>query len=102
MICRRLDPAVTVSEPSVHQSSKTIGILAVTQIASWGSLYYAFTILAADIQRDLALAPESVFGAFSWALLVAGLVATPVGILLECTPCCIRDNFCRYKIYFES
>jgi MFS family permease len=65
------------------QPSKTIGILAVTQIVSWGSLYYAFTIVAPDIQRDLALAPELVFGAFSWALLVAGLAATPVGILLD-------------------
>jgi MFS family permease len=67
----------------VHLPSKTIGILAVTQIVSWGSLYYAFTIVAPDIGRDLILAPELVFGAFSWALLVAGLAATPVGILLD-------------------
>jgi len=70
-------------ELSVHQASKTIGILAVTQIISWGSLYYAFAIVAPDIQRDLALAPEVVFGAFSWSLLVAGLAATPAGILLD-------------------
>jgi MFS family permease len=67
----------------MHQSSKTVGILAVTQIVSWGSLYYAFTIVAPDIQRDLAAAPDLVFGAFSWALLVAGLAATPTGILLD-------------------
>ncbi len=67
----------------MHPPSKTIGILAVTQIVSWGSLYYAFTILAPAIGRDLALAPELVFGAFSWSLLVAGLVAAPVGILLD-------------------
>lgn len=68
----------------MHQSSKkNIGILAVTQILSWGSLYYAFTILAPDIGRALALAPAAVFGAFSWALLVAGLAATPVGMLLD-------------------
>lgn len=70
-------------EPRVQQPSKTIGILAVTQILSWGSLYYAFTIVAPDIERDLALAPELVFGAFSWALLVAGLASTPTGILLD-------------------
>jgi MFS family permease len=39
--------------------------------------------VAPAIQRDLALAPELVIGAFSWALLVAGLAATPVGILLD-------------------
>jgi len=67
----------------MHRPSTTVGILAVTQILSWGSLYYAFTILAPGIRRDLGLAPEVVFGAFSWALLVAGLAATPVGILLD-------------------
>jgi MFS family permease len=72
-----------ILEFSMHQPAKTIGILAVTQIASWGSLYYAFAVVAPDIRRDLALAPELVFGAFSWALLVAGLAATPVGILLD-------------------
>jgi MFS family permease len=67
----------------MHRPSTTVGILAVTQIASWGSLYYAFTILAPAIGRDLGLAPALVFGAFSWALLVAGLAAAPVGILLD-------------------
>jgi MFS family permease len=72
-----------IPELPVQQPSKTIGILAVTQIVSWGSLYYAFSLVAPDIQRDLAIAPELVFGAFSWALLVAGLAATPVGMLLD-------------------
>jgi MFS family permease len=67
----------------MHGPSKTIGILAVTQIVSWGALYYAFAILAPGIRRELGLAPEEVFGAFSWALLVAGAAATPVGILLD-------------------
>jgi MFS family permease len=67
----------------MSQPSKTIGILAVTQIVSWGTLYYAFTILAAGMQRELGLAPELVFGAFSWSLLAAGLAAPPVGILLD-------------------
>ena len=63
--------------------SKTIGILAVSQIVSWGTLYYSFTILAAGMQRDLGLASELVFGALSWSLLMAGLAAAPAGILLD-------------------
>jgi predicted MFS family arabinose efflux permease len=55
----------------------------VTQILSWGSLYYAFAITAPAMQRELGLAPEIIFGAFSWSLLVAGLAATPVGVLLD-------------------
>jgi len=62
---------------------RTIGILACTQIISWGSLYYAFSILAPSIQRELGWGPTLVFGAYSWSLLIAGMVATPIGILLD-------------------
>ena len=68
---------------SPPRSPRTIAILAVTQLVSWGSLYYAFAILARDIERALGMRPELVFGAFSWSLLVAGLAATPVGILID-------------------
>lgn len=60
-----------------------IGILALTQVASWGSLYYAFAILAPEMQREFGWRAEVVFGAFSWSLLVAGVVSTPVGVLLD-------------------
>lgn len=62
---------------------KIISILSVTQVMSWGSLYYAFAILAPDMQRELGWRAEVVFGAFSWSLLVAGLASTPAGILLD-------------------
>lgn len=62
---------------------KIIGILATTQILSWGSLYYAFSILAPRIMAEMAWRPEIVFGAFSWSLLVAGMVSTPVGAFLD-------------------
>ncbi|MFC5480886.1 MFS transporter [Massilia suwonensis] len=62
---------------------RTIGILAPTQIISWGSLYYAFSILGPRIREEMGWGTELVFGAYSWSLLVAGLAATPVGILLD-------------------
>lgn len=62
---------------------RVIGILASTQIMSWGSLYYAFSILAPDIQRETGWSTSLVFGAYSWSLLVAGLTATPIGMLLD-------------------
>lgn len=67
----------------MHRPWHTIGILAFTQITSWGSLYYAFSILAPSIGHDLALRQELVYGAFSWSLLVAGLVAAPTGMMLD-------------------
>ncbi len=69
-------------EPSSN-IRKTLGILAFTQVAGWGMLYYAFSIMAADIGRDLQLRPEAVFGAFSWCLLVSGLA--PHDLELEVT-----------------
>lgn len=67
----------------MHRPWRTIGILAFTQIATWGSVYYAFAIVAPAIGQQLGMRAELVYGAFSWSLLVSGLVATPAGILLD-------------------
>lgn len=61
----------------------TVGILGFTQIASWGALYYAFGVLAPAIRQELGLSSELVYGAFSWSILVAGLAATPVGMVID-------------------
>jgi predicted MFS family arabinose efflux permease len=65
------------------QIRKPVAVLAVTQVISWGMLYYAFGVLASRIQADLALSASQTFGAFSWSVLVAGLAATPVGIAID-------------------
>lgn len=62
---------------------KIVYLLAFTQIVSWGSLYYAFAIVANDIQRETGWRTEIVFGAFSWSLLIAGLASTPAGMLID-------------------
>ena len=67
----------------MSSARKTIGILAATQIISWGTLYYAFAVLAPSIQRELGIPAETAFAAFSWSLLVAGVAATPVGALVD-------------------
>jgi MFS family permease len=73
------------SKASMHHREpwNVVRILAFTQIMSWGAIYYAITILAPGIERELGWRPEIVFGAFSWSLLVAGIASTPVGILLD-------------------
>ena len=48
-------------------------MLALGQLISWGTLFYAITFLAAPISRDEGWSREHLFGAFSLALLVAGL-----------------------------
>ncbi|UTY59592.1 MFS transporter [Massilia sp. erpn] len=62
---------------------RMLAILALTQIASWGSLYYSITIFAPHIQREMGWRQELVYGAFSWSLVVAGLAAAPAGAWLD-------------------
>lgn len=57
--------------------------LGATQVIGYGTLYYAFSILAAPMAADLDWPLEWVFGVFSAALLVGGLVAPWAGRLFD-------------------
>ncbi len=54
-----------------------------TLIISWGSLYYAFSVLIRPIQDELQWSAKLAMGAYSLALLVAGLCAYPVGRIID-------------------
>lgn len=58
---------------------RLLGALGITQVVSWGSVYYVFALLLEPLQRDLAADRSAVAGAFSAALLASGLCATWVG-----------------------
>lgn len=53
--------------------------LALGQLLSWGTLYYGIAILAQPINRETGWRLAEIFGAFSVSLLVAALMAVPVG-----------------------
>ncbi|MXQ65057.1 MFS transporter [Actinomadura rayongensis] len=57
--------------------------LCVTEITSWGVLYYAFTVLAPSITADTGWSAPAVTAAFSAALVVAALTGIPVGRVLD-------------------
>lgn len=57
--------------------------LGVTQIVSWGSIYYAFALLLEPLQRDLGAGKSEIAGAFSVALLVSGVCATSIGRTID-------------------
>lgn len=52
-------------------------------LLSWGSLYYAFALLADSMGRDLDCSPETIAGAFSTALLVWGAATYPAGLAMD-------------------
>src|SRR5439155_24859576 len=57
--------------------------LGVTETISWGVLYYAFTVYLAPMEAELGWSRGDMTGAFSLAVLLAGLAAVPAGRWLD-------------------
>jgi MFS family permease len=60
-----------------------VATLGVTETISWGVLYYAFTVYLTPMADELGWSRGEITGAFSVALLVAGLTAIPAGRWLD-------------------
>ncbi len=58
-------------------------LLGITQIISWGTLFYSIAVLAPAIAADLGLGQPAVFGAFSLSLVASGLAAPAVGRAID-------------------
>lgn len=57
--------------------------LGVGQIASWGSLYYSFPLIAEAMGRDLGYDKAQLYGATTIGLLLAALAAYPIGAAID-------------------
>jgi len=57
--------------------------LGITEIVSWGSLYYAFSVLLLPMERDLGWDRSTLVGAFSLGVLCTGLGSWPAGALID-------------------
>lgn len=62
---------------------RVLWILSVTQITSWGVLYYAFAVLLRPIADDTGWSPVFLTAAFSTGLIVSGLCGIVVGHHLD-------------------
>lgn len=60
-----------------------IPALSVTLMTSYGSLYYAIAVLARPIQAELGWSGDQTLGAYSLALLIAGLCAYSIGKIID-------------------
>src|SRR5919202_7006707 len=60
-----------------------LGAVSITEVVSWGILYYAFTVFVAPMQAGLGWSRVAITGAYSLALLCSGLAAVPVGRWLD-------------------
>jgi MFS family permease len=62
---------------------RVLVVLCVTQIVSWGVLYYAFPVLAPSIAADTGWSVSATTAAFSAGLVVSAVAGIPVGRLLD-------------------
>jgi MFS family permease len=60
-----------------------LAVLCVTEIVSWGVLYYAFPVLAPAMSADTGWSVGTITAAFSLGLVVSALAGIPVGRLLD-------------------
>ena len=68
---------------STSGQHRVLVVLCVTQIVSWGVLYYAFPVLAPNIAADTGWSIAAVTAAFSAGLVVSALVGIPAGRWLD-------------------
>jgi len=60
-----------------------VGALSVTEVVSWGVLYYAFAVFLVPMERELGYSASELTGAFSLSLVVAGVAGIGVGRYLD-------------------
>ena len=69
-----------VQRPATHHAVIALGL---TQIIGWGTTFYVPAILARPVAESLELPLIGVLGAYSWALLISGLLARRIGALID-------------------
>jgi len=71
------------SPPPAPRPALVVAALSLTEIVSWGILYYAFGVLVPPMQAELGWSQGFLGGAFALALLVSALLAVPLGRHLD-------------------
>lgn len=75
----------TVRPGSLHAGGlrRVVIVLSITEITSWGVLYYAFPVLASSIVQDTSWSMPAITAAFSVSQIVAAVVGIPVGRIID-------------------
>ena len=72
-----------IDAPRVRDAWAVICVLGLTQIIGYGSVFYSFSLLMEPLQQALGASKSATVGAFSLALIMAGLCATYVGATID-------------------
>jgi MFS family permease len=74
---------IIIARMARHRPAALVGWLSLAQLISWGSVFYLFALLLEPIEQALGLTRAQASLAFSLALLAEGLLAWPVGRLID-------------------
>lgn len=69
--------------PAPYYGWVLVGALGVTEVISWGVLYYAFSVFLTPMETDLGWSRAETTGAFSLALVLSGFAAIGAGRWLD-------------------
>jgi MFS family permease len=73
----------TAGEGVQHPPRRVLAALCVTEVVSWGVLYYAFPVALASITAETGWSASATTAAFSGGLVVSALAGIPVGRWLD-------------------
>ncbi len=60
-------------------AARTLAVLSLTQIIAWGTLFYGITLIGPRIIAETGWSKTLIYGAFSLATLISGLLAPRIG-----------------------
>nr|WP_280464591.1 MFS transporter [Nocardia cyriacigeorgica] len=78
-------PAAAVDVLPRAGRRRVLAVLCLTQISSWGILYYAFPVLSVSITRETGWSAPVITAAFSLGQLATALTGIPVGAVIDRT-----------------
>ncbi|MFI6313704.1 MFS transporter [Nocardia fusca] len=78
-------PAAAVEGLPRAGRRRVLAVLCLTQISSWGILYYAFPVLSVSITAETGWSAPVITAAFSLGQLATALTGIPVGALIDRT-----------------
>ncbi len=62
---------------------RLVPALGITQIISWGTLYYSIAVLGASMRTELGISSTALFGSYSASLMIGAVVAPAVGRAID-------------------
>jgi MFS family permease len=76
-------PAAVAADPVRRPPRRVLAALCVTEVVSWGVLYYAFPVALSSITADTGWSASAATAAISAGLVVSALAGIPVGRWLD-------------------